>query len=330
MSLHAALSLFLEEYPKAISRSFAGDSVAEFIRKDVPKVLHELIGANPRYVAHGSPGQGNWARAPWAALYDRFITESAQDGYYVVYLVREDFAGVYLSLNQGVTSARKQYGAEAKSALRVRAADFVARLGPLATGLQRGVLDLAAGGSTNLSAYYEAGNICSVYYQRDTLPADAALEADLKRFIELYFILVSREPQLYERADAEEDEATLGEEDLRKLREHKRVERNRKLAHRAKLAHGFTCKACGFDFASRYGSIGREFIEAHHLTPLSELKGQKLTLDPKKDFTVLCSNCHRMIHRTSFVHSVEEFRANYLTRNDACPLAQVPTCDGTT
>lgn len=328
MSLHAALSLFLEEYPKAIGRTFAGDSVAEFIRKDVPEVLIKLIGANPRYVAHGSPGQGNWARAPWAALYDRFITESAQDGYYVVYLVREDFAGVYLSLNQGVTSARKQYGAEAKSALRVRAADFVARLGSLTTGLQRGELDLAAGGSANLSAYYEAGNICSVYYQRDALPADAELEADLRRFIELYFILVSREPQLYERADAEEDETTLGEEDLRKLREHKLVERNRKLAHRAKLAHGFTCKACGFDFAAKYGSIGREFIEAHHLTPLSELKGQKLTLDPKKDFTVLCSNCHRMIHRTSFVHSVEEFRTNYLTRNDSDPLAQAPKRDG--
>jgi len=316
MSLQAALSLFLEEYPKAITRTFAGDSVAEFIRKDLPEVLHQIIDANPRYITHGSPGQGNWARAPWAAVYDRFITESAQDGYYLVYLVREDFAGVYLSLNQGVTSARKQYGSEAKSALRVRATDFVARLGPHTSRFSTGGLDLAAGGTANLSAYYEAGNICSIYYQRDALPPDSTLEADFRRFVELYYILVSREPQLYERADAEDDETALGEEDLRKLREHKRVERNRKLAHRAKLAQGYTCKACGFDFASKYGSIGRDFIEAHHLTPLSELKGQKLMLDPKTDFTVLCSNCHRMIHRTSLVHSVEEFRAKYLLHHD--------------
>jgi 5-methylcytosine-specific restriction enzyme A len=107
MSLHAALSLFLEEYPKAITRPFAGDTVAEFIRKDVPDALKKIIGENPRYVTHGSAGQGNWARAPWAAVYDRFITESAQDGYYIVYLVREDFSGVYLSLNQGVTSAKR-------------------------------------------------------------------------------------------------------------------------------------------------------------------------------------------------------------------------------
>lgn len=316
MSLHAALSLFLEEYPKAIERKFAGDSVADFIREDVPSALRQVIGKNPRYLCHGSPGQGNWARAPWAAVYDRFVTESAQDEYYIVYLVREDFAGVHLSLNQGVTRAKKQYGAEAKSALRVRAADFLARLGPLAAGLTVGELDLAASGSSNLSAFYQAGNVCSVYYPREALPSEEQLEADLRRFVDLYFVLVSREPQLFERADAEEDEAALGEEDLRALREHKRVERNRKLAHRAKLVHGYTCKACGFDFQAKYGSIGREFIEAHHLTPLSDFKGQKLTLDPKVDFTVLCANCHRMIHRSSFVHSVEEFRAAYLLRND--------------
>ena len=135
--------------------------------------------------------------------------------------------------------------------------------------------------------------------------------------VDLYFALASREPQLFERTDAEEDEVNLGEEDLRALREHKRVERNRRLAHKAKLTHGYRCKACGFDFEAKYGGIGKEFIEAHHLTPISELKGKKLTLDAKTDFTVLCSNCHRMIHRTAFVHSVQEFRATYLvTRYD--------------
>jgi 5-methylcytosine-specific restriction enzyme A len=194
----------------------------------------------------------------------------------------------------------------------VRSADFAARLGPLTRGLNTEQIDLAAGGASNLSSYYEVGNICSIFYRRDSLPDDRKFEADLHQFLELYFVLVSREPELFERANAEEDEASLGEEDLRVLREHKRVERNRRLAHKAKLAQGYTCKACGFDFELKYGTVGKNFIEAHHLTPLSELKGQRLTLDPKKDFTVLCSNCHRMIHRTSFVHSVEEFRAEHI------------------
>lgn len=315
MSLNAALDLFLKEYPKAMNRPFAGNGVAEFIRKEVPAYLREAIGDNPRYVVTGSPGQGNWARAPWAAVFDRFVTESAQDGYYVVYLVKEDFSGVYLSLNQGVTAARKQYGAEAKSALKVRASDFLARLGPLTEGLQTGPIDLASTGAANLSAYYEAGAVCSRFYPTGALPEDPVLISDLQLFLNLYFVLVSRESQLYERADAEEDEIGLGEEDLRKLREHKRIERNQKLARRAKQALGYVCSACGFDFRKKYGAIGQEFIEAHHLTPLADLKGQKLSLDPKRDFAVLCSNCHRMIHRTEFVDNVEEFRAQYVVAN---------------
>lgn len=312
MSLQAALSLFLDEYPTAMTRPFAGDAVAEFIRRDIPELLRDVIHGNPRYITRGSPGQGAWAQAPWAAIFDRFVTETAQDGYYVVYLVREDFAGVHLSLNQGITSAQKQYRAKAKNALQVRAADFVARLGSLTTGLHIGQIDLAAGGATNLSSFYEAGNICSVYYPRNALPADEQLNADLRKFVDLYYALMAQEDQLYERAEAEPDEISLGKEDLRILREHKRLERNRKLSQQAKHLHGYKCTACGFDFESTYGAIGKDFIEAHHLTPISQLKGQVVELDPRVDFTVLCANCHRMIHRTAFVHSVQEFRATYL------------------
>jgi 5-methylcytosine-specific restriction protein A len=136
-----------------MERPFAGDPVADFIRHDVPDSIRSILGDDARYLVHGSPGQSNWARAPWAAVYDRFVTESAQHGYYVVYLVKEDFSGVYVSLNQGVTAAKQQYGSEAKTALRVRAADYLARLGPLAAGLLVGPIDLAASGSGNLSAY---------------------------------------------------------------------------------------------------------------------------------------------------------------------------------
>ena len=317
MSLNAALSLFLEEYPLATQSEFSGNAVAEFIRKEVPGAIRAVLGANERYIIHGSPGQGNWARVPWAAVFDRFITESAQDGYYLVYLVREDFSGVYLSLNQGVTSIRKQYGADAKEALNVRASDYFARLGKFADGLVKGPIDLGVSSASALGAYYEQGSICSIYYAKTELPPDQKLSADLLRFVNLYFSLVSREPTLYEHADAEEDETGLAEEDLRNLREHKRIERNKKLAARAKRIHGYKCKACGFDFELRYGALGSGFIEAHHLTPLATLKGQKVTLDARNDFTVLCANCHRMIHKSEFVGKVEEFREKYVIDGDS-------------
>lgn len=316
MSLSAALSLFLEEYPAASQAEFAGNAVAEFIRKDVPAAIQSVIGINDRYLVQGSAGQGNWARVPWAAVFDRLITETAQDGYYLVYLVREDFAGAYLSLNQGVTSIREQYGADSKHALRVRATDYLARLGKLADGLLHGQIELATTSTSSLGALYEQGAICSIYYAKNQLPTDEQLSSDLLRFLDLYLALVSRETRLFEQADAEEDEVGLGEEDLRTLREHKRIERNKKLAVRAKKIHGHKCKACGFDFEKNYGTPGKGFIEAHHLTPLSLLKGQKVMLDPKTDFSVLCANCHRMIHRSELVDKVEEFRAKYVITKD--------------
>ncbi len=312
MSLHAALSLFLEEYPLAIKRSFTGDSVANFIRHDVPETIRQVIGPDERYKIMASAGQGNWARSPWAAVFDKLITETAQEGYYVVYLVKEDFSGIYISLNQGITSARTLYGAGAKSAVGVRAADYLKRLGDDAVGLMTGPIDLAASGSTNLSADYETDSICAKYYSRNSIPGDPELAADLRQFLSLYLKLTSLDDQLFKKADAEDDEVTLEFEDLRCLREHKRIERNRKLSLAAKRFHGFVCKACGFDFEQSYGAIGHGFIEAHHLTPIANLIGQKVALDPAADFTVLCSNCHRMIHKTAFVGDVDAFKSAHL------------------
>jgi len=66
------------------------------------------------------------------------------------------------------------------------------------------------------------------------------------------------------------------------------------------------CEACGFDFEKKYGKIGRGFAECHHIKPISHLKaGQKTKLD---DLCILCSNCHRMIHRTKPMLPLEEFK----------------------
>lgn len=53
------------------------------------------------------------------------------------------------------------------------------------------------------------------------------------------------------------------------------------------------CETCGFDFLEKYGELGTGFCEVHHLFPLH--KGERETKN--EDLAVLCSNCHRMIHR---------------------------------
>jgi 5-methylcytosine-specific restriction endonuclease McrA len=81
---------------------------------------------------------------------------------------------------------------------------------------------------------------------------------------------------------------------------HRTRERSAKLARLAKARAmkeegRLLCKACGFDFAKRYGTVGHGYIECHHTLPVSELKPNQRT--KLKDVALLCSNCHRMVHR---------------------------------
>jgi len=268
MSLSAALTLVLEEYPSATEQPFAGNPVAEFIRRDVPEAIEAVIGDDHRYLVRGSAGQGNWARVPWTAVFDRLVTDTAQDGYYVVYLVKEDFTGIYLSLNQGVTTVREQYGTDARKALRVRARDYLARIGTVTVDLTCGPIELEVHSQSGLGALYEQGAVCSKYYRRGDIPEDTTLAADLREFIDYYFTLVSRESAIFDRSQQEEDEGEYEWEDLRLLRMHKRIERNRNLASKVKRCLGYTCQACGLNFEKAYGSVGKGYIEAHHLVPL--------------------------------------------------------------
>ena len=315
MSIHAALSLLLQEYARARAQPFAKNAMAEMLRVDIPREIEAAVGNTERYDVNGSPGKGNWADVPWVAILDRLVTDTAQQGYYLVYLAKEDCSGVYLSLNQGVTTVRQQYGVSARKALATRAQDFVARLGVLTTGLICGPIDL--GVNKGLGTDYQQGSICAVFYSRDSLPTNEVLISDLNRFLGLYKKLVENEAALYLRVEVEDDETGLEPENLKRLREHKRIERNRKLAAKVKKIQGYTCAACGFNFEHTYGAIGADFIEAHHLVPLSELTDDIVHLDPKRDFSVLCSNCHRMIHRSEFVSRVEEFKAKYVVKREA-------------
>lgn len=72
-------------------------------------------------------------------------------------------------------------------------------------------------------------------------------------------------------------------------------------------ANGYKCAVCGLDFEKTYGIIGKNFIEVHHIIPISDI-GHTYFIDPIHDLVPLCSNCHSMIHRRKPPFSVEELR----------------------
>ncbi|MGG1639534.1 HNH endonuclease [Paenibacillus sp. NRS-1760] len=100
------------------------------------------------------------------------------------------------------------------------------------------------------------------------------------------------------------------EEGKELLRLHKVRERDPKLIKdakkRFKKSHGeLFCEACGINFEKVYGERGKDFIEGHHKKPVSEMKEGETT--KVEDIGMLCSNCHRMIHRIPMI-SIEELK----------------------
>lgn len=85
-------------------------------------------------------------------------------------------------------------------------------------------------------------------------------------------------------------------------------ERDPKNRDEAVRIHGHTCKGCGINFEERYGAWGKGFIHVHHVKPVSQFERPK-QIDPRSDLTVLCPNCHAMVHRKrTTTLSIEELQ----------------------
>ena len=194
--------------------------------------------------------------------------------------------GVYLSLNQGVTEVIENYKARASDILKRRAKDFRDKLEFTEDLISE--IDLNSTNQTPI--FYEYGNIVAKFYPANNLPDSDELLNDILLFLKLY-------DQIIYNDTTETEETQLTAIEKKQVRLHYRIERNSSISKKVKKAKGYKCEACSFEFSSKYGELGDEFVEAHHLTPIATLEIGKIELNLINDFAVLCSNCHKMIHR---------------------------------
>lgn len=307
----------MSEYADVRNEPFSRHPLAQWIRRDLPQEVASAASEHPSINWVASPGRGGWASTPWIAGFDPLVTDSAQSGYYPVYLFTTSLDSVYLSMNQGMAQLRSELGTQAKETLRYRSSILRARLAPgYVERFPQINIDLEASGSQSRVAFYESGHIFGTRYEKNAMPAESQLADDLAEMLELYWLATvlggTQELDTTGHAIMEVGEKELVSSktllERRQLRFHYRVERNQRLAKLAKEYHGYSCQICGFDFKRAYGSLGEDFIEAHHLTPVAELPpNTSVQLSPAKDFAVVCSNCHRMLHRQGAPDSFEEF-----------------------
>jgi hypothetical protein len=80
----------------------------------------------------------------------------------------------------------------------------------------------------------------------------------------------------------------------------------------------FACQVCCFDYSKRYGDLGEDFIEVHHLRPISSRSESART--DLEGLILICANCHRMAHRflaqlgTQACHTLDELKRGLNTR----------------
>lgn len=104
------------------------------------------------------------------------------------------------------------------------------------------------------------------------------------------------------------DQDSFGTEGNPRFRMHISRERNARIIKEKKknilkINGCLKCEVCDFDFKEYYGDLGNEFCEVHHLIPLH--KGDGIIETKLSDLAIICSNCHRMIHRTTPMISIQ-------------------------
>lgn len=103
-----------------------------------------------------------------------------------------------------------------------------------------------------------------------------------------------------------------------KLKIHLVKERNKHLVNLAKQQwfkenNGtVSCAICSFSFDETYGDIGKGYIEAHHILPISSLTFD--TIMKISDLSPVCSNCHSIIHRYRPWLTVDQLKDNIRIR----------------
>lgn len=77
---------------------------------------------------------------------------------------------------------------------------------------------------------------------------------------------------------------------------------------------GFRCEACGYAISERDQLVWGSGFELHHLLPWAEMQLEEERELIAEDFAVLCSTCHRAIHRSDYLSDVLAFSTEVLAK----------------
>ncbi|MED1666089.1 MrcB family domain-containing protein [Brevibacillus laterosporus] len=286
------------------------------------KIRSDLNLNDEKYKVKGSVGAGRWTETPWISVFDKEITETAQKGFYIVYLFKKDMSGVYLSLNQGTTYIDRKYsGQQPREKMQLIAENIRLSLDYDQIEFPTESIDLIA--NTPNSKNYMAAHICGKYYDASSMPDNEQLILDLKNLLEVYNKLkqqmlgksIEEILDYFLQKDAIED--TQFQSDVLvaqptntpelpqpvppQVTESGRQQwkRNSSIAKEALEKQNYLCEADPEHLTFISEVTNQNFVEAHHLIPMKLQRLFLYSLDVPGNITSLCPNCHRKIHHAN-------------------------------
>ncbi|WP_236736150.1 MrcB family domain-containing protein [Bacillus mycoides] len=318
----------LKSYGKFLSLPFEPKKYEEtelFLTKVPEAIVKEVHLDEEKYKVQGSVGHvPNWNHTPWIGILDKEITTSPQEGFYVVYLVRKDLQGFYLSLNQGTTYIADKYrNQKPRDQMRKIAESLRGDLIYDKAQFPLEEIELAADSPNPKN--YMAAHICGKYYDASNIPSDEKLFSDLKELLKVYLQLKSlmRGKSIEEMLDfylqeeeiediqyqsdilvarPRETEITKGPQPIPEtsIKRGKKVwKRNSSIAKEALQEANFLCELDPAHLTFKSKVTNKNFVEAHHLIPMNQQGEFLWSLDVPGNIMSLCPNCHRKIHHAS-------------------------------
>ena len=183
------LRAFLHEFANARSGPFQKTEPLWNAIANLKARLEQFpaVQSRPELLVNISVGLGTWAAVPWIALLNTRITQSAEEGVYVVFLVARELNYIFLTLNQGTTDLVHELG---QREAQKRMLDVASKTRPLISDLAGAdfILDnnINLGGSGWRAKNYEIATIAHFDFGANNIPPDDKMNELLTAVLNAY------------------------------------------------------------------------------------------------------------------------------------------------
>lgn len=202
--LREILETILKEVPKADDQEVAYE-INEIFRQELPEVLEELANDkdSDRYEAEGNTGTpGMKAKDKLGYLpivylddtYSKTTDKFSAVPYYIMFILREDRKGIYLSLNhsqqymKNLLEEKEEWDSWYSGNLEGSLLEETKNIRSKITEIPEGFSDFMKLGSEYAKSgrVYEAATILAKYYTFEDLPSEVDLISDFNNLLKIY------------------------------------------------------------------------------------------------------------------------------------------------